>query len=113
MIPLIFIVFFSLLYRVSVLIIEETFLLKKTMLVIGKYSFGIYMIHFFVMLGIGPVFGWFNETFYREWGYCLMYFIATISLSMMLIKLISFLPYSEFAVGSSIKNRTLAGNYQY
>jgi peptidoglycan/LPS O-acetylase OafA/YrhL len=46
MIPLIFIVFFSLLYRVSVLIIEKTFLLKKNMLIIGKYSFGIYMIHF-------------------------------------------------------------------
>jgi hypothetical protein len=55
------------------------------------------------MFGIGPVFDWFNETFYREWGYCLLHFIATISLSMMLIKLISFLPYSEFAVGRSIK----------
>lgn len=97
--PLLCIFFYIFLYKLSMILVRRKNLLKKIMILIGEYSFGMFMIHFLVMLEIRRVFYAFNEAFYYEWELCLLYYIATILLSMGFLKLISLLPYSNFVVG--------------
>lgn len=100
LVPVLFILFYIFLYRWSVKLLEGTSMLKKIMIVIGKYSFGIYMVHLLVMYMMGPMLGGMTEAL--VWAYCLLYYAATIILSIFFLKLMSLLPYSEFAVGGNI-----------
>jgi peptidoglycan/LPS O-acetylase OafA/YrhL len=71
---------------------------SKTISLVGRYSFGIYLIHPLYMAIISSIFSYFNVDFN-----CLIFyptlFISTLTLSYFSVYLISYLPYGEILIG--------------
>ena len=73
---------------------------------ISNYSFGIYLLHWQVQRLVGPYIAeWFDRTSTR----LLALFVASLLISMLIIKLISFLPFGSYIIGQLKKTKFKQG----
>lgn len=92
-------------YRAAILLMDNTKRLREIFTIIGRYSFGIFLIHMFILFKVKEALHWFDEAFIFKKGFYLSAFALTILLSIVSLKLISFIRYSEFAIGFGIKRK--------
>ncbi len=101
--PIIGIYIFILFYKLSTRLTELKLRIKNVLTFIGNYSYGIYLIHLIILIEavniFSNIFGFnYNLKFY------LLNFIATVCLSVISLKLMTFLPFSEFIIGVKSRN---------
>ncbi|WP_440950012.1 acyltransferase [Methanosphaerula subterraneus] len=98
--PLFFVVMFAFCLGLSLQIISRnrtTFILMEK---IGHYSFGIYLVHAFVLYMIVLVFSSFGFD-WNNWLFYPLTFCLTLILSILSVEVIQQLPYSRFIIGST------------
>jgi len=101
--PLIFSIFFITTLKFT--IIKNKFAgYSKTVLLIGRYSFGIYLIHpLYIKICMSLLFPQFGVYFYHLIFYPVL-FILTLLLSYLSVHVTSYLPFSEIIIGIKNKN---------
>ena len=102
--PLCLICIMILLYKISIWLVERKNQLTKTLMFIGRYAFGIYLIHFLIIRQTTGIIYSFYEPFHLEVKYYLLTLISAVLLSIGSLRLIACLPYSKYLVGSIIRN---------
>jgi len=102
----IYICTFILLFNLSKRIIEAGNYLKSVFIFLSEYSYGIYLIHILVLIKITDILrGAFETPYYYRWEYYLLTFTGEVVLSVILLKLLTYLPYGKLIVG--IKSRKI------
>lgn len=96
---------FVLLFKLSRIVVRSNKYLKSLFRILSDYSFGIYLIHFLVIIMIRYISKSFSETYYLNWQFYLFNFTMTVLLSTSLVKLITLLPLGKAIVG--VKKRSL------
>jgi len=98
--PLYYVSIFALFFYISLHIVNQKGMFFDLLKKIGNYSFGIYLIHVFIMtvlLQVFPRFGldWNNWLFYP------LIFCLTLTFSIISVDVIKRLPYSKYIIGST------------
>jgi len=100
--PILYVTAFVLCFKATLFLMDNRSMLTAAMRSLGKYSFGIYLIHILfltalikalAMVNIGPA----------DWTFYPLLFAGTLTLSYISIYLLSFLPASSLLVGSHNK----------
>ncbi len=101
--PIFRVITFLLLFNVSRILLENRkSLMAKVINKIGNYSFGIYLIHiFFNQSAIKILKGYQVDP--NDWAFYPIVLVVTIVLSYLSVRLISFIPYSFYIIGSQSK----------
>ena len=93
-------IIFILLFEISRYLMKRKNIIASSIYLLGKYSFGIYLIHvFFIRIAI-KLFGYVNIDF-NNWIFYPLLFIITIVLSLFSTYFISYFPYGKLIVGVS------------
>jgi len=98
--PLYYVVIFALCSYISLNIVSSRSATLKLLEKIGAYSFGIYLVHAFILYVLVLVF----QRFGFDWNNWLFYplvCIITLTLSYLSVKILQKLPYSEYLIGST------------
>ena len=98
--PLYYVVIFALCFYISLNIVSSRSATLKLLEKIGAYSFGIYLVHAFILYVLVLVF----QRFGFDWNNWLFYplvCIITLTLSYLSVKILQKLPYSEYLIGST------------
>lgn len=105
--PIFRVITFLLLFNVArSLLGKRKSILAKVINKIGEYSFGIYLIHiFFNQFAIKILKNY--EIDFNNWTFYPIVYAVTIILSYLSVRLISFIPYSYYVIGSQSKKRTM------
>lgn len=91
---------FILLFEASYMLIEQKNKLGSILSVLGRHSFGIYLIHFLFITVIITQLAHFN-IYSDNWIFYPILFLTTIILSLFSVKLIQYLPFSELIIGGA------------
>jgi peptidoglycan/LPS O-acetylase OafA/YrhL len=102
--PLCIISVIILLYKLSINLLERNNHASRLFMYIGRYSFGIYLIHFLIIRQTTGIIYSFYEPFHLEVKFYLLTLISTVLLSIGSLRLISCLPYSKYLVGNIFRN---------
>jgi len=90
---------FLLLYNLAASLVGKKSILSKVVYKVGDYSFGIYLIHiFFNQYAIRILKN--NTVDYNNWMFYPSVFVVTVVFSYLAIRLISYIPYSYYIIGS-------------
>ncbi|PWB50779.1 MAG: hypothetical protein C3F06_12035 [Candidatus Methanoperedenaceae archaeon] len=96
--PLQYILSFILLWKIASKLIEKSNLVIRSLKDIGRFSFGIYLVHVFYIIVLTKILGPYKITF-SDWTYYPIIFIFVSILSYLTCKIISFTPFSYSVIG--------------
>ena len=89
---------FLLMYNLAVALMRKKSLLTRVIYRFGDYSFGIYLIHiFFTQTTIDILKN--SSIGYDSWGFYPIVFIASVIISYLAVRLLSFVPYNDYLLG--------------
>jgi len=97
--PFLRILTFLLLFNLASSLVGKRSILSQMIYNIGNYSFGIYLIHIFFFQYIIRTLSY-NTIDYNDWVFYPSVFVTTVVLSYLAVRLISYLPYSYYIIGS-------------
>jgi surface polysaccharide O-acyltransferase-like enzyme len=86
------------LLKMSLYLVKKRNIFEKILIKFGQYSLGIYLIHAAFLAIITIVLNIFNVN-YNYWYFFLICFIATASVSLIMVHIISSFPYHRFLIG--------------
>ncbi len=93
---------FLLLFNLAASLVGKKSILAKVVYRIGDYSFGIYLIHiFFNQYAIKILKN--NTIDYNNWVFYPIVFVLTVVFSYLSVRLISYIPYSDYIIGRKNK----------
>jgi probable poly-beta-1,6-N-acetyl-D-glucosamine export protein len=98
--PLYYVVIFAICLYISLKIVSHKSAVFRLLEKIGHYSFGIYLVHGFILYVIVWIFSWFGFDG-NNWLFYPLAFYLTITLSILSIVVIKKFPYSKYIIGSS------------
>jgi peptidoglycan/LPS O-acetylase OafA/YrhL len=98
--PFFVISFIILLYKVAVTLVWTKYRLKRLLIFLGDYSFGIYLVHFLLLREITGIIQVVNGTYFYKWEFFVLIFAATVVISVVLLRLVNILPYGELLTGT-------------
>jgi len=90
---------FLLLFNLAASLVGKKSLLTKAARRIGKYSFGMYLVHIFFFQYVIRILKD-NNVDYNNWVFYPIVFVITVVFSYLAIWLISYIPYSYYIIGS-------------
>ena len=90
---------FLLLFNLSAILVGKRSILSKIVYEVGNHSFGIYLIHIVFFQYVIRILSY-NTVDYNHWVFYPVVFVVTIISSYLTIKLISYIPYSYYVIGS-------------
>jgi surface polysaccharide O-acyltransferase-like enzyme len=96
--PLQYILSFILLWKIASKLIERNDLVTSLLKDIGKFSFGIYLIHVFFIMVLIRILEPLNIT-YSDWIFYPIIFFCVSALSYLTCKIISYIPFSYYIIG--------------
>jgi surface polysaccharide O-acyltransferase-like enzyme len=96
--PLQYILSFILLWKISSKLIERSNLVIRLLKDIGRFSFGIYLVHVFFIIVLTKILEPYNITF-SDWIYYPIIFFGVSILSYLTCKIISYTPISYYIIG--------------
>jgi len=97
---------FLLFFNISCSLVGKRSVLAKVIYKIGNYSFGIYLIHIFFNQNAIKILKN-HHIDYANWVFYLSVYAITVVLSYVAVRLISFIPYSYYIIGSQTKKRSI------
>lgn len=100
--PLLYALLFILLYQLAVYTMGFDNIISRAASSLGKYSFGVYLIHVCYLEIMIIVLGLFGLT-YHDWPFYPLLFLSVLILSYVSIYFISYLPWSKYIVGTHNK----------
>ena len=103
--PILRISTFMLIFNMASSLVGKRSFLAKAVNKIGDYSFGIYLIHMFFNKYTIKVLKT-HSVDYNNWLYYPSVFVATVILSYLSVRLISYIPYSYYLIGYRNKRKT-------
>ena len=98
--PLYYVVIFALCFYISLNIVCSRSVALKLLEKIGAYSFGIYLVHAFILYVLVLVFPEFGFD-WNNWLFYPLMCIITLTLSYLTVEILQKFPYSEYLVGST------------
>jgi len=96
--PIQYILSFILLWKIGSTLIERTNLVIRLLKDIGRFSFGIYLVHVFFIIVLTKILELYNVMFSDWIYYPIIFFCVSIS-SYLTCKIISFTPFSYYIIG--------------
>jgi len=93
---------FLLLFNLAASLVRKKSILAKVVSRIGDYSFGIYLIHIFFNQYAITIFKN-NAIDYNNWVFYPIVFVVTVVSSYLAVRLISYIPYSYYIIGTNKK----------
>jgi surface polysaccharide O-acyltransferase-like enzyme len=96
--PLQYILSFILLWKISSKLIDRNNFIVRLLKDIGRFSFGIYLVHVFFIIVLTKILEPYNITF-TDWIYYPIIFFCVSILSYLTCKIISFAPFSYYIIG--------------
>ena len=96
--PLQYTLSFILLWKIASILLERNDLIVSLLKDIGRFSFGIYLIHVFFIIVLVRILEPFNITFSDWIFYPIIFFFVSI-LSYLACKIISYIPFSYYIIG--------------
>lgn len=96
--PLQYILCFILLWKIASKLIERNNFIVRLLKDIGRFSFGIYLVHVFFIIVLTKILEPYNITF-TDWIYYPIIFFCVSILSYLTCKIISFVPFSYYIIG--------------
>lgn len=98
--PLYYVVIFALSLSISLHLLSSKPIGFKLLDKIGHYSFGIYLVHAFILYMLALVFPMFGFD-WNNWFYYPVIFCLTLILSYISVEIIQKIPYSKYIIGST------------
>jgi peptidoglycan/LPS O-acetylase OafA/YrhL len=98
-------VIFIISFKIATVLTQKSNITSITLRSIGDYSFGMYLIHPFVMYILVIAFLKIGNMDYNNWFFYLILFIATSIFSYIVTSIISRLPHSQFIIGIANKRK--------
>ena len=102
--PVLYIFIFALCYKITIRLMEAKNIMTNIIHSLGKYSFGIYLIHPLFMTATVFLMSWIGIT-YNDWIFYPVIFLLTITISYLGILIMSYVPYSELIIGIHNKSK--------
>jgi len=97
--PLQYTLSFILMWKIASKLIKRNDLIVRLLKDIGRFSFGIYLVHVFFIMVLIRILEPFNITF-SDWIYYPIIFICVSILSYLTCKIISYTPFSYYVIGN-------------
>lgn len=90
---------FLLFFNLATSLVGKRSILSKMVYEVGNHSFGIYLIHIFFFQYVIRILSY-NTVDYNHWVFYPVVFVVTVVSSYLTIRLISYIPYSYYIIGS-------------
>ncbi|WP_265582386.1 acyltransferase [Methanofollis aquaemaris] len=98
--PLYYVVIFALCFSISLHLLSSKTVIFKLLEKIGHYSFGIYLVHAFILYMLVLVFPKFGFD-WNNWFFYPLTFCLTLILSYISVEILQKIPYSTYIIGST------------